>query len=185
LCGPSGIGKTTLIDNLVKIPNVVRLPAYTDRPVRSYERNGREYFFVSPIEFAKLVTAGDISPEDIRRFGDYSFGFSHSLARRLIRTGKTLVVEAFCKEIAAWRAQYGEALLVVAMFPADKAILRQRLIERGHSSEFIEMRLQQAIREIGDLTNNSSVNLTLNINSDTTTDELVDILLQSGLRRGA
>ena len=51
--GPSGVGKTTLIERLQTSSighRVRRYIAYTTRPRRPHETNGVDYFFVEPIE---------------------------------------------------------------------------------------------------------------------------------------
>jgi len=185
LCGPSGIGKTTLIDQLTRIePTVARLPAYTTRPKRIYETDGREYFFVSLMEFVRLIKTGHIALNDVRVFGNNLFAFSHQLARNMVRSGKILIVEAFHQELTEWQKEYGDDLLTVALLPADETILSQRLSVRGHDAAFIEARLRQSVDEIKDLAESPMVDVILQIHDKTTVEELVEVLRRNVLKGG-
>lgn len=54
ISGPSGVGKGTVINSLLKkLPDVDLAISYTTRQPRPGEKNGREYFFVSDDNFAK------------------------------------------------------------------------------------------------------------------------------------
>src|SRR3989442_6544310 len=53
---PSGGGKGTLIDRVLKIVDGVSYSvSYTTRAPRGSEQNGREYFFVSAAEFEEMI----------------------------------------------------------------------------------------------------------------------------------
>ncbi len=60
--GPSGVGKSTLCDRLVKErPRTVYSISCTTRPPRAGEVDGREYHFLSEDEFARRVDAGEFA----------------------------------------------------------------------------------------------------------------------------
>lgn len=104
ICGPSGIGKTTLIEVLTAVcTSFKRLPAYTTRPKRQYERDGREYYFVDRKGFKKMIVNNLIRSQDVLRFNNHYFAFSYQLAREIGRTDKIVVAEAFHEQIRIWR----------------------------------------------------------------------------------
>ena len=52
VAAPSGAGKSSLVKALMEVDSHVRPSvSHTTRPPRGQEKNGREYFFVSPAEF--------------------------------------------------------------------------------------------------------------------------------------
>jgi guanylate kinase len=60
LSGPSGVGKDTVIDRwTIRNPRVSRVVAYTTRPPRPHESEGRDYHFVSTDRFQEHARAGD------------------------------------------------------------------------------------------------------------------------------
>jgi len=56
IIGPSAVGKNTMINRLkTKYPNVInKLPSYKTRPIRSGEKDGVDYYFVTKEEFIRL-----------------------------------------------------------------------------------------------------------------------------------
>src|SRR5512143_2635114 len=59
ISAPSGSGKSTLVKKLMaSVPGMVFSVSYTTRPMRAGEKNGREYFFVTPATFNRMVAAG-------------------------------------------------------------------------------------------------------------------------------
>ena len=59
-CGKTATGKTTLLNEYVKIDSRVRrVVSDTTRPPRIEEKDGRDYHFISPQEFFKRATNKD------------------------------------------------------------------------------------------------------------------------------
>src|SRR6185369_12918443 len=59
VCAPSGAGKTTLVDALLKADSGIRLSvSYTTRQPRAGEVDGREYHFVDLPKFQEMAAAG-------------------------------------------------------------------------------------------------------------------------------
>ena len=62
ITAPSGTGKTTLLKQLMAGEPRLRFSiSYTTRTPRPGEVNGRDYFFVSPVEFARLRDQGALA----------------------------------------------------------------------------------------------------------------------------
>ena len=56
---PSGGGKGTLIQRVLSsLSNLAYSVSYTTRASRPGELNGREYFFVSTVEFEEMIARG-------------------------------------------------------------------------------------------------------------------------------
>jgi len=62
IIGPSAVGKDTMINRLKrKYPNKInKLPSYTTRPIRSGEKDGVDYYFVTKEEFIRLKNKGEL-----------------------------------------------------------------------------------------------------------------------------
>ena len=68
---PSGAGKTSLVDALLKRePNIRLSISYTTRAPREGERDGREYHFIARAEFERMIAAGDFL-EHANVYGNY------------------------------------------------------------------------------------------------------------------
>jgi guanylate kinase len=56
LVGPSGVGKNTIMDGVIKKNLKLGIvPSFTTRAPRKGEKNGREYFFITETEFRNLI----------------------------------------------------------------------------------------------------------------------------------
>lgn len=55
LCGKSSVGKDSVLQCLVDKYNYTPIISYTTRPIRSGEKDGREYVFVSKKEFELMI----------------------------------------------------------------------------------------------------------------------------------
>lgn len=60
LVGKSGSGKDTLAQNLAKSPGWHNIVSCTTRPMREYEQEGKDYYFLTNEEFAQKVLNGDM-----------------------------------------------------------------------------------------------------------------------------
>ena len=60
VCAPSGAGKTSLVTELLKNDDLIKLSiSHTTRAPRAGEVNGREYHFVSKDKFETMIAAGE------------------------------------------------------------------------------------------------------------------------------
>src|SRR4029079_1833331 len=92
ITAPSGAGKTSLIDAVLKQASALRLSiSYTTRPPRPGERNGREYHFVDHATFDAMLAAGEFL-ESAEVYGN-RYGTSRKVVRDLLAGGDDLILE--------------------------------------------------------------------------------------------
>jgi len=61
ISAPSGAGKTSLVRQLmVEVDNLVVSISHTTRGIRPGEKQGEDYYFVSPTEFQALLNNHDL-----------------------------------------------------------------------------------------------------------------------------
>ena len=60
ISGPAAVGKTTICDRLINEfgDKICRLVTATTRPPRDGEEEGKDYFFLSKLEFDKNLSEG-------------------------------------------------------------------------------------------------------------------------------
>jgi guanylate kinase len=144
---PSGGGKTSLVKALLESePEVGLSVSHTTRPSRPGEVNGRDYHFITPPEFERMLQAGEFL-ESAVIYGN-RYGTSQKWIERERAEGHDVLLEI------DWQgAQQVRRLMrqVVSIFilPPSLEVLESRLKGRGQdSAETIARRLAAARDEI-------------------------------------
>jgi guanylate kinase len=146
ISAPSGTGKTTLVDELVRrLPGVEQSRSYTSRPARAGERDGVDYNFVSRDAFDAMVAAGEFL-EWADLFG-HRYGTGRADIARTLAQGIDVVLVI---DVQGARQIRGRAEAVtVFVLPPSFAALEVRLRSRSQDSEdAIRRRLATARHEI-------------------------------------
>jgi guanylate kinase len=147
ITGPSGVGKGTLIRELLRrVPDLELSISATTRSPREGEEDGREYHFLSPAEFERRMRA-----EDFLEYATYSgnrYGTLRAEVERRLAAGHSVVLEIEVQGARQVRAAMRESIQVF-IAPPDVAVLRSRLDGRGtDTAEAIDARLEVAAQEM-------------------------------------
>jgi guanylate kinase len=152
--GPSGAGKTTLIDAVRRQLEPLGIALYfsvshTTRKPRAGEVDGRNYHFVSHQTFRAMIDRGEFL--EWAHVHEQLYGTSLAEVRLRLDRGQDVILDIDyqgAKQIAA-DTQLKDRSLNVFVFPPTLDILEQRLRDRGLNTEQeIETRMQKAIDEI-------------------------------------
>jgi guanylate kinase len=144
---PSGAGKTTLVDALLKAEKNVRLsPSWTTRAPREGEKDGVDYHFVARNKFEEMIAAGEFL-EHANVYGNY-YGTSRKWIERELAGDHDVLLEIDWQ--GAWQVRRLFPHMVgIFIMPPSFGELRKRLKSRGKdSAEAIEKRLASARDEI-------------------------------------
>lgn len=147
ITGPSGVGKGTLIKELLDvIPDLELSVSATTRSPREGEVDGRDYHFLTPAQFEQRV-----EEKDFLEFATYSgnrYGTLRSEVERRLEAGHSVVLEIEVQGAQQVRAS-GIDSVQIFIAPPDPAVLRRRLAGRGtDSAEAIDERLKVAEQEL-------------------------------------
>ena len=147
ITGPSGVGKGTLIEQLLeRIPELELSVSATTREPRPGEVDGRDYHFLASAEFERRVDAGDFL-EHATYSGNRYGTLRQEVERRLVE-GRSVVLEIEVQGARQVRKAMPEAVQIF-IAPPDPESLRERLEGRGtDSADAIERRLQTAEIEL-------------------------------------
>ncbi len=146
---PSGAGKSTIVRYmLAQDLNLQFSVSATSRLPRGEERNGVEYFFLTPQEFKNRIAKGDfLEYEEV--YPDKFYGTLKSEVDRILAEGKNVVFDIDCIGGLNVKKIYGDRALSVFVMPPSVQALRERLEKRGTDSpEIIEGRLAKAEYEM-------------------------------------
>ena len=146
---PSGSGKSTIINYLLtKNLNLAFSISATSRPPRGAERNGVEYFFLTPEEFRSRI-ANDEFLEYEEVYQDRFYGTLKAQVEKQLAAGQNVVFDVDVVGGCNIKKFYGERALSVFIPPSVEE-LRKRLVGRGTDApEVIESRVAKAEYELG------------------------------------
>jgi len=147
ICGPSGVGKTVLVDRLVeRDPALVESISATTRPPRPGEENGVHYHFHDRAGFEALIAAGGLL--EWATVHDHYYGTPLEPLEKALSAGRWVVLNIDVQGAANLRKRRPDTVLIFVL-PPSMAELESRLRKRGaNSEEEIALRLKNARVEI-------------------------------------
>ena len=146
---PSGSGKSTIINYLMaQNLNLHFSISATSHPPRGTEKNGVEYFFLSPEEFKTLIAKGEfLEYEEV--YKDRFYGTLKSQVDAQLERGENVVCDVDVLGGQNIKAYYGDKALSLFIQPPSIEVLKQRLESRGiDAPEVIKDRLARAEFEL-------------------------------------
>ena len=152
ISGPSGSGKTTLLTRLIQDKIIGKLLAkscsVTTRPKRLGEKQGNDYFFVTPDEFKRLLKAKKIL--EWTRYLGYYYGTPKEPVENRINKGKHLGLCLDLKGAAVLKKIYPRNTVTVFILPPSLNALKARIEGRCRETnkKEITQRLRLAKEEI-------------------------------------
>jgi guanylate kinase len=150
ISGPSGAGKSTVVNRLLAecpLPLTLSVSATTRQP-RPGETHGKEYWFLSPEDFAARKVRGDFL-EAKEVFGrGYWYGTLAETVSSGLKSGKWVILEIDVHGAATVLEVHPDAITIF-IHPGSLAELERRLRNRGTESEAnISRRLEVASEEL-------------------------------------
>ena len=147
---PSGSGKSTIINHLLQQDlNLAFSISATSRPPRGTERDGVEYFFLTPDEFRERIARGEFLEYEEVYPGRF-YGTLKSQVEKQLTAGQNVVFDVDVVGGCNIKKYYGERALSVFIQPPSVEELRRRLVGRGTDApEVIEDRVAKAEYELG------------------------------------
>jgi guanylate kinase len=148
LSSPSGAGKTTLADRLLKKDGEIVLSiSATTRTRRPGEAHGKDYFFVSEEEFTRMRDNGEFM-EWANVFGHY-YGTPRSLVEDVLQQGKDVLFDIDWQGAQQLDEVAGEDVVKVFILPPSREELERRLRSRAKDpEEVVQKRMAKADAEM-------------------------------------
>ena len=147
ISAPSGAGKTTLCREIVDFfPNLRHSVSFTTRQMRAGEVEGRDYFFVTPAQFQRMIDAGEFA-EWAEVHGN-RYGTAIKTLEEYRRSGTDIILDIDCQGARQLKERYQGGVFIFILPPSFNE-LRRRLDDRNSdSSEQIARRIVNAEAEI-------------------------------------
>ena len=148
---PSGSGKSTIVQWLMQEHPELKLYfsiSCTSRAPRGTERNGVEYFFLTPEEFKDKIAKNEfLEYEEV--YENRFYGTLKQQVERQREAGQNVVFDVDVKGGINIKKFYGDEALSLFIQPPSVEELRKRLIGRATDTpEAIEQRLAKAEYEL-------------------------------------
>lgn len=148
--GPSGVGKGTILKELLPIKSLKLCysVSMTTRKARPGEVDGKDYFFVTRKRFEKAIKNDELL--EYAKFVDNYYGTPKDYVEKMTNEGKNVVLEIETIGAKKIIKKFGDENVVsIYILPPDMKELERRLKERNtESPEIIKKRIAKARREI-------------------------------------
>lgn len=145
ISGPSGVGKGTIVNELLKKGDYALSVSCTTRAPRVGEKEGVSYFFISREKFLSMIEEdGFLEYDD--HFGNF-YGTPRDFVEKQLQT-KNVILEIEVNGAFKAKKSHPEAILIMIV-PPSMDELKHRLFGRGtESKENIEGRLSRIDYEL-------------------------------------
>ncbi|MCL1594989.1 MAG: guanylate kinase [Actinomycetia bacterium] len=146
VAGPSGVGKSSIVDKVIEDTNSRYSVSATSKPPRPGERDGVDYHFMSRDSFHEAITDGVLL--EWAEFAGHLYGTLRSEVDPALEAGVNVILNIEIEGAKQIRSTHPEAIFIF-INPPSLEELRSRLERRGDTSpEDIERRFGVAEREI-------------------------------------
>ena len=152
ISGPSGSGKTTLLTSLIQDKKIgkllVKSCSVTTRPKRSQEREAKEYFFVTLLEFRRLLKAKKIL--EWTRYLGYYYGTLKEPLEKQLKGSKNVGLCLDLKGVRILKKIYPKNTVTIFVLPPSLSVLKERIQNRCRYTNQLEVarRMLLARREL-------------------------------------
>lgn len=149
ISGPSGAGKSTIVKHLLDSSlNLEFSVSATTRSIRSNEKDGTDYYFLSTDEFRRRVSNNEfVEWEEV--YKDHFYGTLKKEIGRIWANGKHVLFDVDVNGGINLKKLFGEKAVSIFVMPPSIGDLERRLAARGTDSpEKIMTRIGKAAEEM-------------------------------------
>ena len=147
ILGPSGVGKDTIINMLLKkYPEIFyKLVSFTTRKIREGEKEGIDYFYITKEKFQEKKNENKLI--GIQEYNDNFYASDKSKLEELMNKGEKIIILNYNIETAS-NVKVELDFNCIAILPPSEDELRNRLKHRGTKPEEMEKRMKNSLKEM-------------------------------------
>jgi guanylate kinase len=147
LSGLSGVGKDTVLAEIRKsgFPAFISISA-TTRPRRPSEKDGADYYFVSPEKFQAMIDANELL-EWAEVYGN-RYGIPKDPARKALQSGRDVIVKIDVQGAATIKKIAPQAVFIFLLTNTLEELEQRLKARRTETAEQLELRLKTALEEL-------------------------------------
>lgn len=149
ISGPSGVGKTTIVKNILSFYGSQKMEtiiSHTTRPLRGKEQNAKEYYFITKKQFIELQQKKAFA-EWAFVYGNY-YGTSKKQILQHWDQGKIIIKDLDLQGAQSMKQLYPQSLSVFIAPPSIKELSHRITKRKENQLKDIQIRTQQAKAEI-------------------------------------
>lgn len=149
ITAPSGAGKTSITRYLLQLfPQLAFSVSAATRPARSYETDGKDYYFLTPEDFKQHIQQNEFVEWEMVYEGKY-YGTLKSELQRIWDHDQVPLLDIDVKGAIHVKQQYPGTSLTLFIEPPSVGELKRRLESRGtETPESLQARVSKASYEI-------------------------------------
>lgn len=179
ISGPSGVGKTSIIDGVMKrVNNVVFSVSCTTRPKRPSEVEGRDYFFLDEETFMRMVERDEFLEWAVVH--GYYYGTPRKFVEEQLRKNINVILDIDVQGAMTVMKKFKDAVFIFVAPPSFDE-LKKRLLKRGtERQEDMIKRLEDAKKELEQIPKFQY--LIVNVDLQESIDQLTSIIVAEQLK---
>jgi len=146
--GPSGVGKDTVLQLMKERGKLLFhfVVTATTRPIREGEVHGKDYFFISSDEFAKMIEDDELLEYAIV-YNDYK-GIPKQQVRDALASGKDVIMRLDVQGAATVRKMAPEAILIFLTTENEEELVNRLRERKTETAEGLNLRIATARQEM-------------------------------------
>lgn len=151
LSGPSGVGKSTVIAELMAQRALYFSVSYTTRQPRVGEQDGVNYNFVSRQEFERMIADNELL--EYAEYVENYYGTSLKVIREKLDSGVDVLLDIEVKGAAKVRQSCPDAIFIFMIPPSFEELSRRLHARNTDKEDVISGRLEKARLEYKEIPN--------------------------------
>lgn len=181
ISGPSGVGKDSVVQRMKErgFPFHFVVTA-TTREKRANEVHGRDYWFVSKDEFARMIEQNELIEYAIV-YGDYK-GIPKAQVREALASGKDVVMRLDVQGAESVRKLAPQALLIFITCESEEELERRLRERKTESADSLSLRIATARKELQRIDDFDYVIVNPDFHLDDTVEKVRAIISSEHLR---
>jgi guanylate kinase len=147
LSSPSGGGKTTIINRILKLrPEIVYSVSATTRPPREGETDGKSYHFFSRADFKRKIKKGEfIEYEKVHQ--DY-YGTLKAPVQDALNQNKSVIFDLDVHGAMSMKKIFPQTILIFILPPSIEVLKQRLLVRKSEGAEEIKLRMKRMEMEL-------------------------------------
>lgn len=140
VCAPSGTGKTTLVKAISdEMTNLTVSISHTTRPKRPAEEHTKNYYFISELDFKKMIEKKEFL-EHAKVFNHF-YGTSRKWVEDTLKQGKDVVLEIDWQGARQIQNLFKDSISIFILPPSPNVLARRLRDRNQDSADVIQQRL--------------------------------------------